>query len=683
MLLQFETVVATGSATLDSGIGDTALKTFNGDTYVYSVTGPFGGVAVWRLVEGAAPQLVDTELHGGSIIYQVGRFGVPVTLGGQVKLVLDVNTATGLVSYDLNADGTVGALTETGTLTGGGDISSLAQTSLGTTDLLVVAHDKTGQIGTYRINPDGTLSVAGLVTADADAMHIAEIDGGRFVITSDAASDALRVFSVNQSTGVLTAIDNSDTTATVGIDAPTAVEIVEAHGNSWLIVAGSGSNSLSVMEVASDGRLIPTDHVLDTLDTRFEAVQDIAVIDIAGHIYVAAGGRDDGISLFTLSPDGQLIHLDSFADTLDSGLENVQTVNLAHIGDELQIIASAQGDPGLTLLSKSVANLGVVREGVGTVTGTAQNDMLSGSVFASTLLGGDGDDILISGPAATRMTGGSGADIFVMQYGSEPTTITDFQAGIDRLDLFDYPLLRSPAQVQVTATLTGADIRYMDEVVHIESATGETLSSADIFGAGFGGPDHIPVDFGDFGGLQPDSSDGVLGTVTVNPQTANPGLTDAQIRFTPSDGGSISASADTDGRFDFDLPSGTFTGNVDILKSYSTASQKITALDALQVLRISVGLDPTWGPAAPENLIAADITQDGTVNALDALSILQAAVGQPSAHEAKWIFLDADQDLSAITRNTVSYDTGADVTIVDGAFSVDMTSILLGNLEPV
>ncbi|MEM1006864.1 MAG: dockerin type I domain-containing protein, partial [Pseudomonadota bacterium] len=163
----------------------------------------------------------------------------------------------------------------------------------------------------------------------------------------------------------------------------------------------------------------------------------------------------------------------------------------------------------------------------------------------------------------------------------------------------------------------------------------------------------------------------------------NPGLTDAQIRFTPSDGGSISASADTDGRFDFDLPSGTFTGNVDVLKSYSTASQKITALDALQVLRISVGLDPTWGPAASENLIAADITQDGTVNALDALSILQAAVGQPSAHEAKWIFLDADQDLSAITRNTVSYDTGADVTIVDGAFSVDMTSILLGNLEPV
>ncbi len=43
---------------------------------------------------------------------------MPVTLGGQDRLILDVDTATGLVGYDLLADGSIGTLRETGTLSG-------------------------------------------------------------------------------------------------------------------------------------------------------------------------------------------------------------------------------------------------------------------------------------------------------------------------------------------------------------------------------------------------------------------------------------------------------------------------------------------------------------------------------------------------------------------------------------
>lgn len=98
---------------------------------------------------------------------------------------------------------------------------------------------------------------------------------------------------------------------------------------------------------------------------------------------------------------------------------------------------------------------------------------------------------------------------------------------------------------------------------------------------------------------------------------------------------------------------------------------------------MSVGLDPTWGAAAAENFIAADITRDGSVNALDALAILQVAVGQPTAHEAEWVLLDANEDLTDISRYNVNYDTSVDVTIIDGALTLDMTAILLGNVEAV
>ncbi len=683
VMLQFGTVVATGSTALDSGIGDTALKTFNGDTFLYSVTGPFGGVAVWRLTEGMGPQLIDSEYHSGPILYQVGRTGVPVTLAGEDQLALDINNATGLVGYVLNADGTIGDLKETDTLDGGGDISAMVQLSLGPSDLLTLAHHDTGQIGSYHVNGDGSLSLASLVTGRADSMQAIESGAGQFVIAANASDSTLKVFEVDETDGSLTTVDNSAAIGTLGIATPTAIEVVQAYGHSWVVVAGSGSNSLSVMGLRSDGRLIPTDHAVDTLNTRFESVQDLSVIEVNGRAFVVAGGGDDGISLFTLTPDGKLIHLDSFADTLDSGLQNVQTLSVAHVGDELQILVASQQDPGLTQLTVSLADLGIVREGAGAVDGSDLDDMLSATVLDGTLSGGAGNDILIAGSAKTTMTGGAGADIFVMQYGSGPTTITDFQAGIDRLDLFDYLMLRNPDQLTFTTTAQGADIQYIDEIVHITSQTGDPLTRYDVFGVGFDGPDHVPVDFGTFGGLEPPSSDGVLGLVSVDSQTSNPSLADAEIRFTPDGSGTVSSVADGEGRFDLGLPSGVFSGELEILKTYSTASGKVNALDALQVLRISVGLDPTWGPAAPENLIAADVTQDGTVNALDALTILQVAVDLAPATPAKWVFLDSDADLSGITSNSVDYSTSMNIVVEDGAFATDMTSILLGNLEVV
>ncbi|MCX8955605.1 hcalcium-binding protein, partial [Ruegeria sp. NA] len=91
-------------------------------------------------------------------------------------------------------------------------------------------------------------------------------------------------------------------------------------------------------------------HILDSHTTRFESVQDLEVVNINGRVFVVAGGGDDGLTLFTLTPEGQLVYLDSFADTLSSGLQNVESLSLAHVGNELQILVTSQQDAGVTVI---------------------------------------------------------------------------------------------------------------------------------------------------------------------------------------------------------------------------------------------------------------------------------------------------------------------------------------------
>ncbi|WP_170605455.1 dockerin type I domain-containing protein [Ruegeria arenilitoris] len=679
MMLRFDRMVATGFAALDSGIGDTCLKIVNGDTHIFSFTGVNGGIASWKLVEGAGPLAADQQLYDVAISQQVGRSAVSRTFGDQTHLILDVDNALGLVSYDLSASGTIGDLHETDGLTGGGDISAAAQVSSELNDLLVLSHSDTGRLGTYRVDDFGNLAVVGTVSGHADVLQTLQSGADQFVIAANTTSSEITTYRVHHTFGKLAKIEANSAFETLGINAPTAVEVVQAYGKSWVVVASAGSSSLSVMKLGTDGRLTPTDHVLDSLHTRFESVQDLAVLEVEGRVFVIAGGGDDGVTLFTMTQDGQLIYLNSFADTLASGLQNVQTLSVAHIGQELQIFAASQHDAGLTQLNVSLAGLGVVQKGSGTLTGTSGGDMLRGGIFETALNGGAGDDILITGTRSTTMTGGSGADIFVLRQGSGHTIITDFEAGTDTLDLSDFFLLRTPSQLEFTSTAQGAQIWYRDEGVEITSDGNGPLTSADIFGTGFEGPDHVPVIIET--GPDANAAPGVQGRVSLDSSAANPALAGAELRFTPNSGSTITVQANALGEFDLEMPDGIFSGELEIVKSYDIDSYKVSSLDALQILRIAVGLDPTFGPATPENLIAADLNQDGIVSSMDALIVLRNAVGLPTEYPARWVFLDAETDLSAIFETNVRYVSGTQVTVTDGEFATEMTSILLGNIE--
>ncbi len=173
-----------------------------------------------------------------------------------------------------------------------------------------------------------------------------------------------------------------------------------------------------------------------------------------GTLYVPAGA----LLANDTDPDRTGLSVDVFDEGLYSSTEDVPL----ELGEGFPfvpaIVSYAAVDSGGL---QSVANVTVSRgeEGGGSdVIGTALDEILIGRDFDDgfgiesevVLLGNDhlvgnsgndhlfglmGDDILAGGPGFDTLTGGPGADTFVLADLDAADVITDFQVGVDRLDL--------------------------------------------------------------------------------------------------------------------------------------------------------------------------------------------------------------------------------------------------------
>ncbi len=707
MELRFEERFRTGPATLDLAIGDLAVLRVAEGAILYATTGPGGGVSGHALQADAAPVPVNsftfTETLG---LGRVGRLE-PVTTDGALRLVLG-GGAEGLFSLGVQDDGGIGTLTQSGPLAAGAQrLVALAQIGGPAAPHLVLADAEAG-LALYSGAADGALTAQDRIGMQAAEIAVARPGDAPILLAADAAVPGLVSYRIDIAAGRLIEQDRLGAADGLGIAAPNVMEVVEAHGATWALLGAADSQSLSVMRVLPGGGLEATEHLIDTRETRFGGIQDLAVARAGDRLFVVAGGADDGLALFTLLPDGRLVHLHSLPHDTGRGLADIAALAAAVVGPELQVFAAGQDVPGLSRLSVPIGDLGAVRHGTGTLDGTGGDDLIAADAGAARLSGGAGDDILVAAARDTILTGGDGADLFVLRAANgaagAPVRITDFEPGLDRLDLSDFPMLRNPGQLSVTATDTGAVIAYFDEGLVLDARAGTPLEHADIFGARFtwpdralhftvsggeaaygGTPDPAPDTSGDTSGTVPDTTDpapeatgGTL--VAVVSGQANPGLENAHLTLTPAGGAPRHLTADAEGRFNADLDPGA-TGRLDITRAPAAPNTAITARDALEALRLGVGLAPTWGPADAFDFIAADINRDGQVTAGDALEVLRIAVGLNDGATAGWIYLDPAADLSGIGAGAVDYQTGIGFNAPDGTLDLTMTALLLGQLD--
>ena len=114
------------------------------------------------------------------------------------------------------------------------------------------------------------------------------------------------------------------------------------------------------------------------------------------------------------------------------------------------------------------------------IAGDAGNDRLYGHTGTDTLLGGAGDDtlqgnedadVLSGGTGNDKLLGGTGADTFVFVTGDGSDEISDFEAGIDLIDLTGYGF-SSQGEVDAATNQIGTDVLISfgsDEILILNS----------------------------------------------------------------------------------------------------------------------------------------------------------------------------------------------------------------------
>jgi Ca2+-binding RTX toxin-like protein len=340
----------------------------------------------------------------------------------------------------------------------------------------------------YSLSPAGALAPLS-VTADTSTSYLANltdvegvvVGGKTFVLTASQGDDGFSAFRLN-SNGTLTVTGSMGAAQGLGLNGQTKLATAVVDGRTFVIAATAGTSSLTVAELTETGNLIFRDFALDTTATRFDSVRALAVGVLDGRTFVAMGGSDDGISLFTLQPDGKLLLLESLYDTDAMTLGNVAALEFATLNGTLHLYAagSAAGEEGVTHFTIDTGTIGVTQrltDGGDTISGGTFSDMIDGRGGNDSLSGGGGKDAIIDGAGADTLSGGAGEDIFVLARDGEADVILDFNKLEDRLDLSAWQQCYQLSQLTFTSLPVGGTITFGAESIRIWTSDGTRLTT--------------------------------------------------------------------------------------------------------------------------------------------------------------------------------------------------------------
>lgn len=317
---------------------------------------------------------------------------------------------------------------------------------------------------------------------DISALTTARAHGNDYLFVTSAFDSGLSVYQI-ASNGTLTLRDVVEPSDGSGFNLPSALVAVEVSGTNFIIMGSSGTSSLTVYEIGSDGSLTEVEHLLDTLDTRFQSVTQLVSFEFGGAVYIVAAGSDDGLSILEVGTNGQLTERGTIADTFDITLDNISGIDVEVIGDQVFLVVSSSTDHGVAVLEVTFETP------PDPIQGSNGDDYLRGTSGADVIIGMDGDDliearggadIIYDGNGQDTIDAGGGPDVLVFEPDGEVDIVLGFQPEWDTLDLSGYTGVSSFADIDVRDYCVGLAIFVNDDVIFLEGDHGNPFVVEDI-----------------------------------------------------------------------------------------------------------------------------------------------------------------------------------------------------------
>ncbi|SFR56010.1 type I secretion C-terminal target domain (VC_A0849 subclass) [Yoonia tamlensis] len=665
------TYLSNGAELAYSHITDLSLMTVDGVQMLYSTTQYDGVLNGWD-ISAATPQQIDSLLlNGGTIAGSTATLTTIQTSTG-VTILSGGGDSGALQTVAIGSDGTFGSATPLGVALAG--FQNYCTVTLGSGAQVVYGGLAGGQgIGQITFDATGSLTGSTTLTGPAgsfinqiSATASVVVGGQTILITASGIDNGISSWLVDAA-GALTLGQNLGAAENLWVSAPSVMASATVGGTQYVLLGAAGSGSITVMEIDASGQIIIRDHVLDTLDTRFDEITALEIITHQGQTYVVAGGGDDGITVFTLLEGGQLITRAHIADTTAMGLDNVSAIALTGNGDGLDIYVASSSEIGLTKLRFDTGTAGITTTATlagGVLAGTAGADILQGHDGADVLQAGAGDDILRDGAGSDLMTGGAGADVFILSSDGVADTITDFTLGEDIIDLSNWSMLRDISQLIMTILTNGVEVRYGNEVLTIYSADGNPIDYRSFTNGDLIGLTRIPQS----------SSPGYPGPATPppDPNPQNPPATDTDPLNILTGAGQIAGG-------NIDVLRGLLDGNPVPAPTDGTAADDIimgtdgndviTGGDGRDVIMAGAGDDTLSGGAGDDTLMGRagnDVLHGGT-----GADMLLGGAGNDEIYGGSGQDLlrggEGNDTISGGAGDDILYgDAGADEFIFDG-----------------
>ncbi len=482
---------------LVSGICDLEVITTQGVTRLYTATRAGGGVMAIDV--GASMVKIDEVLTATS-----GSLSAPahlelVALGGQTTLMVTGANVLRQGGYRIDADGGIGvAATYRGSPLG--VVTAIESLVIGGETFFFMSRTNEQSVYTYKyVQASGQMQ---LVTetvlgpdfqgVDITSLLAVQSRGSTYLVALSLTGDCLRSFAVGAN-GALTQVAALGAAEGLGLTDPKGVQSVTMDGESYIVMAGTGSSSLSVVAVEPDGSLRAIDHLFDTLDTRFAGVQALSVVTVGDRVFVVAGGSDDGLNLFQMLPGGRLVLVATQLQAPGMALDNISAITTTVSAGMIEVFVAGEG-AGITRLRVDVGTQAPMLRGIAgadSLTGGASGDLIDAGAGHDVLRGEAGNDILLGGTGCDTLFGGAGSDLFVLMADGQADVIGDFQVGVDRIDLTGWGRVYDISALTIQTTATGAILTFGSEQVVVQSGNGQPIAASafrtpDLFGVWHG-----------------------------------------------------------------------------------------------------------------------------------------------------------------------------------------------------